>query len=253
MNSISIENSRTLRISGEHGEFQFDFDTYRGYYPGCRLTACAAGCRQFYAAGTDSSGTAHLFSSADGTVWAEMNLQPRLGPLKVSDYGDILAVFCDDDAGQLFLVGRNGCLITVPDCPRCVRARRISELPLIRAEIDRPGHRILLTDTAGKLLRLRTDTSAEYRCDRTYMEPHLGKDGVLLDLRDPDRIAADPYPGAIPCPEELLEALYEKYPRGYWLFFVCERGFLSDQAVRDAREKGFRNSWSLGGIEDLRG
>lgn len=51
-------------------------------------------------------------------------------------------------------------------------------------------------------------------------------------------------------PNELGGLLW-RMPKARPLFFFCSRGYLADQAAREARDAGFSHAFSLGGIYDI--
>lgn len=241
-----------IRFSGDPAELLFDFNmTYKGYYPFCRFTAVAAGDDLVYAAGTDQSGTPHLFSSTNGSVWAPVNIAAKLMLISVKDYGDIIRILYNRENHQPMLITRNGYLVILPDCPRCVSARQVSNCQLADAEFE--DGKVKLTDETGAVSYAMYRRSQQYLCDWSFAEPWLRKGGLLLDLRDPGKAKAAPLPYANVIAPKILEYLLGKIPRDTAVFFVCEYGFQAEEAVSEARRMGYERAYTLGGIEDIRG
>lgn len=249
-NKIEIWTGEASKDVKDVSKTVFDFNTYyKGCYPECHFTAVGICENLMYAAGTNDLGIPHLFSSADGKVWTQVNIASRLGITEESAYGDIVQILYDNCSHQSFLVTRNGYLVTLPDCPKCVRVRRVSDLPLKSGKIE--DETIYLYNVNGNCLSYPLALSVQYRCSWTYAKPHIGKDGMLLDLRDLQDAKERPINGAVIFPEELIDAFLQKYYKNMHIFFVCEKGIKADDAVREARGRGFEKAYSLGGLGDI--
>ncbi len=245
---LQLQYDGRLIILQNERERTFDFNrTYEGYYPFCRWTAVGR-WEALFLAGTDRGGVPHLFSSAGGETWTEQNIRTRIGLPDPKEYGDIIRILFEEKEHQVFLVTRNGYLVTLPDCPKCVRARRVSDRPLADARMD--GEYILLTDAYAEQIRIPSATVSQYRCAWSFAMPFLKEGGLLFDLRSREEKEL-PVPAAISIDMGDLEGLLGRMPKGRPMFFFCSHGYLADQAVRDARDAGFSHSWSLGGIFDL--
>lgn len=249
MSEINGENQIVIRGKGQKAGI-FDFNSYyRGYYPFCKFTAVAERGRCIYAAGTDEGGNPHLFLSVDGAAWEERVIVSRFHLTKASAYGRIQNILPAPDSELVFLVTENGYLVILPDCPKCVRALQLSEIPIGEGWIS--GNKICLRDIHGKVIQYFRDVAMWYRCAWTYAAPHLGKDGVLLDLRGKESRQEIPIPGAIPFEEDYLDIFLTEAPKESYLFFVCERGMKADDAVSLARARGYEKAYSLGGVGDI--
>ncbi len=247
--NLKLQSNGKLSIIRDGEAAVFDFNEfYKGYYPSCRWTSSGRGDLLFLA-GTDGSGVPHLFSSAEGETWTEHNIRTRLGLPDPEAYGDIIKILYENENRQIFLATKNGYLVTLPDCPKCVRARRVSNLALADAALE-DGH-VLLRDTAGKEMRIPVGIASQYRCAWTFAKPFLRNGGLMLDLREGADRQALPIPAAIPLDIGELDGLLGRMPKMRPLFFFCSHGYLADQAVRDARAAGFERSYSLGSIMDM--
>ncbi|MGI6058196.1 MAG: rhodanese-like domain-containing protein [Blautia sp.] len=245
MRKISIQDNSIFMIQdGEEKKFDF-VRYYKGYFPSCKLTAAGLSEHQFYVAGTDMEGTPHLYSSELGSVWTPVNLDSHYSLTTAIQYGDIVKILWDQRENQLFLASANGYLVTVPDCPKCVRSRKISDIELSDAWIE--GREICIQDTAGQCIRNSIGTIVQYRCSWSFAKPHIGVDGLLLDFRDAESVEKQRITDAVVISYDVLDKFLEKYPRDKYLFFVCEHGYLADEAAREARRKGIKKAYTLGG------
>lgn len=248
---IRINETNQIVIRREHGEEDvFDFNSYyNGYYPVCRFTAANERNNHFYAAGMDEAGCPHLFSSAGGSVWDERVIEPRFRLTEAREYGKIQNILPDTDSELLFLVTENGYLVILPDCRKCVRALHLSDLPVVEGWIS--GEKICVRDIRGNVKECLKNTASWNRCSLSYARPHLGKDGIILDLRDCEERREYPIDGSVPVKEEDLERLLEKLPAKLYLFFLCGQGGRADAAAVLARELGHEHAFSLGGVGDI--
>ncbi len=247
--NIQIQRDGKLKIFREEKTAVFDFNAnYKGYYPFCRWTAAGRG-ELMYLAGVDQEGIPHLFSSAGGETWTENNIRTRIGIPDPRDYGDIIHILYEERDRQLFLVSKNGFLVTLPDCPKCVRARLVSEHKLTDAKMGE-GY-LLLTDEYGEQIRIPTGTAAQYRCAWSFAKPFLEDGGLLFDLRSSREEIKMPVSSAIRMDINDLDGLLGRMPKSRPMFFFCSHGYLADQAARDARGAGFERSYSLGSLFDM--
>lgn len=248
---IKINENNQIVIQRECGEESiYDFNSYyKGYYPFCRFTAVNERNNHFYAAGMDEAGCPHLFSSAGGIVWDERVIEPRFRLTAVREYGKIQDILPDPHSELLFLVTENGYLVILPDCRKCVRALYLSDLPVVGGWIK--GERICLRDIRGNVKECLKNTASWHRCSLSYAMPHLGKDGILLDLREYDERQEFSIAGSVPIEETDLEHLLERLSAELYLFFVCGQGARADAAAALARELGHEHAFSLGGMGDI--
>ncbi len=243
---VRLQKDGKLMVIRNNGACIFDFNqNYEGYYPSCRWTAAGRG-EILYLAGTDDNEVPHLFSSAGGETWTEQNIRTRIGLPDPMEYGDIIQILWEGKNRQLFLVTKNGYLVTLPDCSKCVRARHVSDRRLIDAKIE--GEVIFLIGEGGEQIRIPVGSASQYRCSWSFAMPFLKEGGLLFDLRDAVERQLLPVPVAIRMEIGDLEGLLGGMTKGRPLFFFCGHGYLADQAVRDARQAGFVHAYSLGGI-----
>lgn len=235
MKTISIDLSGRIKISNtDTAPACFDFNTYyRGYYPACEFTAAGIVGSFFYAAGSDMTGVPHLFRSMDGTIWEEQNITPKYHFPDPKDYGNPKKILSAGESDTFYLITENGYLLTIPDCPECVRARKISDVCLTDGWIEKDM--ICVQDINNSVTDYPLYSAAQHRRSWAFAARHLGKDGILFDLRDTGNFAGDTV----------------QYPKDFYLFFFCEKGYKADEAVRLARADGFYKAYSLGGVQDI--
>lgn len=245
MRTIRIGPDGVPRLGTDGAETGFDFNQYyHGFFPACRWTSAGSG-KLLYLAGTDAKGLPHLFSSRSGEVWTEMNIRPRMSLLQPECYGDIVSILYDTQSRVVFLATRGGCLVTLPDCPQCVRARIVCFGPLASGRLEED--QLILTEADGTEHMMFKDLETEYRCTWSFALPYLQSGGYAVDLRQ----AGDPLP-AMARVQVLPSDGWDSLPSDTPLFFFCESGVLADAAARRAREAGHALAYSLGGVDDIR-
>ena len=250
MKEFSVTEDNKLKLAEVPGSFRIiDFNAlYHGYYPALTFTAAACARDMYYAAGMDEDGVPHLFMSLLGDVFTEVNITVKNGLIPPSAYGNILSILEDVKSGILFLTGENGYLVTLPDCPKCVRARKVSALPLTEGRLD--DDMIVLRDISGHEIRRPVYSEAVYRCSFEFAAPHLKQGGIIVDLRAAEE-RRPVLPRSVSVPEERREEFYSTCPKDTYIFFLCETGIRADEEAREARERGFINSYSLGSPDDI--
>ncbi|HAL73467.1 MAG TPA: hypothetical protein DCM45_00060 [Clostridiales bacterium] len=239
----------TLLANLGQGWVPFDFNTfYAGLYPECTYTALTYTGSEFFLAGLDGGGCPHLFTSLLGGVWEMRSLSavhPLLGTQQVSC--EIIQILHDAEQNQTFLICRRGQLVTLSDCPKCIRICQVTtgELTGGRLEADQ----ICLMKSDGTMLNLPIQDIAQLRVTFSFAQQHLQLNpGVIVDLRLPAEFAEKSLPGSIQVPMEGFYDWLSGQSPSRSLFFVCRTGLMADDAVRLARSQGFRQAWSLGGI-----
>ncbi len=256
--TIQITEQNQILLSNNGAEEQLDFNTlYKGYYPDCVWTKAVVCDDTFFLAGTDTSGIPFLFSSLSGKVWTEVNIRTRLPVITPKEYGEIKEILYDDGTRQMYLVTENGILVTLPDCPKCVRARKVMDTKAVGAKIT--DGKICIDSEDGSHKEIPVDIAAEYRCAQSFAKEVLKTGGFVIDLRSEDEQKTTmsairglfPIEKVFPFPAENIEMLFEKLPKDTPLFFLCEYGYKADEAARLGRRSGFSQAYSLGGIEDV--
>ncbi|MDR3248061.1 MAG: rhodanese-like domain-containing protein [Treponema sp.] len=228
---------------------QFDFNgTYAGYYPACSFTAAAYAGGVFYLAGLDGSGCPQLFSSLMGGVWEIRDLtmrHPILGHQRPS--GEVLRILYAETVEQLFLVCRHGQLVTLPDCPHCVRILQVGEGEVVDGAIE--GSLIIIHFADGTRQTVPIAYAAQYRVSMSFVKEKLDRgEATLVDLRSPAEYEQYRLPHSINITMDRLHEWLAAREKHETLVFLCRLGIQADRAVEFAREQGFSRSYSLGGI-----
>jgi rhodanese-related sulfurtransferase len=245
---LALDQNGGLLFSRGGSWEPYDFNTlHKGYEPSCFFTAIAYASGLIYIAGVDESGLPHIFASLSGEAWERLNLAmliPGGGSIRAS--GRIARILHDPSGNQLFLACQNGQLVTLPDCPKCVKVRQAVYGEVTDARIDKEDIVLILADGSEK--RVPIDDAAQLRVSLSYVrEKLLPNGGLLVDLR-PE--GAPPFPDSVCAPFESLADWLELQDKSRPLVFVCERGARSGYAARLARKNGFGKAYSLGGIKD---
>ena len=247
MSEISSDNKFIIDGLDSH---IFDFnDTMRDIILNAVFTAMAQRGRCIYVAGSDDKGLPHLFLSTDGSVWEERVITSRFGIISVEDYGRIVSILLSVENEPVYLIAENGYLITIPDCPKCVRARYVSDKRLMNGRLE--DDYILVCDIEGNKSRYLINSAMGYRCAWDFAKPYLGNAGIVIDFRSENERKKLKLPCSINMPEEFLEKFLNKCSKSMYLFFICDHGYKADDAVNVARTNGFHNAYSLGGVGDV--
>ena len=236
-----------LFIKQEAGFVPYDFNgIYAGYYPACTFTALARAGGLFLLAGQDGDGLPHVFSSLLGGVWEERSLvarHPLLGDRRAE--GRITRILWDEEKNQVFLLcGRQ--LVTLPDCPRCLR---ITDLAGEGEEARLEGREIVIRLRGGGGQRIPLDKVAQYRVSREYLAGLLKEGGLLVDLRG----GGERRHGVCSVPLEEVPDWLEGQERERPLVFFCRTGVNADRMARYARGQGFTRAYSMGELDEIAG
>ena len=129
---MRLEDGSLYRCPMDQDLWEFyDFNRiYAGFYPACLFTALSVQRGLFYAAAIDAEGETHVYTSIAGEVWDAVNLTTTgiFGRDKAS--GRVLKIFGSTKLDQVFLLTDAGQLITLPNCPKCVRILRLGGNPV---------------------------------------------------------------------------------------------------------------------------
>jgi len=228
----------------------FDFNAlYQGEYPVCTWTALAWVNEEFYLAGIDAQGNPHLFTSLLGSVWEQRTLtahHPLFGSQRVT--GRIVRILHEPQERQVFLICSSGQLVTLADCPKCLRIQQVSTDGLRDGRLEN-GMIVLVRNEDGSEILIRPQDAAQHRVAWDFAQPFLADgQGLVVDLRSPDEFTASHLPGSQQVSLTELSDWLTDQPRKKALFFVCRAGVQADDAVRLARKRGFSKAWSLGGL-----
>ena len=233
-------------------EMKFN-EIYQGYYPTCSFTALECFDQGFFAAGlSEEDGYPYVFGSLLGGVWDQLNL---IGKSPISDYvrvtGKVNGILCDENTNQVFLLCDNGELVTLPDCPKCVRIKRVAEVGIKEGYINGEALQLMLEN--GEKLRVPLHEAVQFRISVSYATHQLTKTGgSLVDLRGEERQSVERRieGGISVLPLDVPDWL-NSVPKDAFIAFFCSYGINADDAVRYARSKGYSNAYSLGGIKQF--
>jgi rhodanese-related sulfurtransferase len=220
---------------------------YKNYYPSCVFTALENYNGVFYLAALDQNARPHLFTSLLGGVWEQVGLiaeDPLSGQTRAE--GKILRILHDPKRRLVFLICANGQLVTLPDCPQCVRIRQVVDGEVEDGKIEGDGIRLSLAEGGTKTIPL--EDAAQYRASLSFVKEKILPRGLLADLRSPEEFAADRLPQSVNIPMGRLSSWLAPRDKDAPLAFVCRTGVLADTAVLLARSLGFTRVYSLGGI-----
>ncbi|MEE0199479.1 MAG: rhodanese-like domain-containing protein [Muricomes sp.] len=213
-------------------------ETYQGYYPFCRFTHLIATDVDFVAAGLGEDGLPYVFRSIWGGVWDMVNLTGKdllNGYVRVS--GKVNEMLFDCRTKQIFLFCDNGELVTLPDCPKCIKIKRVAEEALIHGSI---AQEVLCIQTAsGSRVNVPLREAVQIRVSVSYAKQKVKEGGTIIDLRETEL-------------DDLPDILDEgRLRKDLFLGFLCEYGVQADEAARYARRHGFAKAYSLGGSNPL--
>lgn len=243
-------------------------ENYQGYYPFCTFTAIAATDVDFVAAGVGEDGLPYVYRSVMGGVWESANLlagSPLNGFVRAS--GKVNRIVYDGTSRQIFLLCANGELVTMPDCPKCVRVRKVTDCALVDGQIQTEingllpeqsisGQRLVLINERGEKIILNQYEMTQVRASLSYVREQLKKGGFLVDLRKKDGAETDFLGGirkeqVLHIESEELEEWLSVQPRELFVAFLCEYGTQADEAAHYARRHQFSRAYSLGGAGEL--
>lgn len=250
-------------------------ENYAGYYPACTFTAIAATDVDFVAVGNGEDGLPYVYRSLMGGVWESANLMVGStlnGFVRAS--GKINQMLYDHQTRQIFLLCDNGELVTMPDCPKCVRVRKVTDCALVAGRVEdesgawnvsragrsgnvrygASGPRLLLVNARSEEIILNAYEMTQVRASFTYVKEQLEQGGWLIDLRGKKRAGMSagisPEQVLYMCMDEVVEWL-EEQPEETFLAFLCEYGTQADEAAHYARRRHFPRAYSLGGAGEL--
>lgn len=223
-------------------------EQYRGYYPPCRFTAIAATEKGFVAAAVDGQEKPLLFRSMLGGVWERAELVCREG----IPSGRIIRILVGEKPEQLFLCCDNGELITVPDCPRCMKLRRVSNETVLDAALC--GDQILLTLQKDASVAVPLRELSQMRVHPDWALKALSQGAALVDLGcHPASPFAQSWAKVLLARAERVEAeaLEDWLPmqsKDRKLIFLCDYGVQAERAAGTARRLGYAQAYFLDGI-----
>lgn len=224
-------------------------ENYAGYYEPCYFTALACTSKDFVVAGLGKNGLPYVYRSLYGGVWDQINLtggNPVSGWVRAS--GRIQGILYDHVTDQLFLYCDNGQLVTLPDCPKCVRIRQVADQAIISGAVSQDHLALKLMD--GTELKVGMGDVMQLRISYSYAKKRLSAGGVVVwlgqDMPEPE---LDKLTGALPerLSMENLRNWLGLQPKDMFIAFWCDFGTQADEAAACARRMGYTKAFSLGG------
>lgn len=161
---------------------------YAGYYTPCHFTALVGTNVDFAAAGTGADGLPYVFRSLRGGVWDQVALigkTPMDGMVQAR--GRVNAMLFEPATEQIFLLCDSGELVTLPDCPKCVRIRKVADQAIVSGRIF--GETLELSLLDGMVLKVGISDVVQYRISYSYARGYLASHGgtiVWLGQGQPD-------------------------------------------------------------------
>ncbi len=236
-----------LNDAGDWEELKFN-EIYSGYYPHCTFTAIECFEGGFVAAGMGDDGLPLAFHSILGGVWDSMDL---VESSMINGYkraaGRINAILYDNRIKQFFLLCGNGEIVTLPDCPKCVRIKRVSEVGIKGGSIE--GDRIILLLENGDKMHLPLQDTVQYRISFTYAKQLLSSGGYLVDLRHEARRSVEGVvEGSLSISMDGIYDWLSGVDKQANIVFFCSYGIHADEMVHYTRSHGYPNTYSLGGV-----
>ena len=251
--SFALTGDGRLWLKKEAGEWEeYEFNKmYEGYYPYCRFNNigyCESG---FLAAGLSEDASPLLFRSLLGQVWEQVDLFGKsavLGYIKAT--GRINKILYDDHSNQILLLCANGDIITLPNCPKCARIKKITEGGIIDGVIKQDT--LYLTLENGDQIRIPMQEALQYRISLSYARQQLENGGYMIDLRSEVRRKAEGnLEGSLPVSTDDIDNWLTEKEKNTFLTFFCSYGINADEVAQKARSLGFSMAFSLGGIKPL--
>lgn len=221
---------------------------YDGYYPKCKFKHILAAKGGFIAVAEGMHGQPYVYRSITGNVWEPIPLTGKNpdGEYKKAE-SRIIAALCHEKNNQIFFVCENGELITLPDCPDCVKFQKISCERLSKARWkDEKKEFIILTNVSGGERLLAIHQLSQFQITLSYAKQYCRSAYWVWIGEDGNRLVSES------CPEKNICLKFNQLPewlgtisRDTVICFACNNGTKSELAAYAARKKGYVNSYFL--------
>lgn len=244
------QNGDIWRKKQEQWEvFPFN-DLYKGYYPHTTFTELFHCRRGLFAAGYQDDGKPILYNSILGEVWERVNLKVSSPFLELQEpQGKICKILYENVNDQLFLLTSAGEIVTLPDCPKCVKIFRATESEILDGSMEEDVLRLVLKNGEMEVL---IGNINQFRVSMEYAWKKVKETGILVDLRREEQVEKEgTLEGSISLNSDELEEFIKGKAKDDYLFFICSYGVQADQAVWYARSHGFTHAFSIGGYHTL--
>lgn len=221
---------------------------YDGYYPKCKFKHILAAKSGFIAVGEGADGCAYAYRSIMGNVWEPIPLTGKNldGECKKAESG-IVAALCHEKNSQIYFVCENGDLITLPDCPDCIKFQKISYEKVSKARWkDEKKDYIVLINVSGKERLVDINQLSQFQITLSYAKQHFSSGYWVWIGDDTNRLKLEN------CSGKMISLQFDQLSQ--WLgtvgkdtsiCFVCKNGTKSELAAYTARKKGYLNSYFL--------
>lgn len=160
--------------------------------------------------------------------------------------GEIRRILRDGDTGQIFFLTGQGELVVLPDCPKCMKIRKVSDKPLVDGKIDKEKLELTLED--GSQLEIPKFIVEQFRVSFSYAEQKKTEPYILVNLQKKLH-NKETFPNAVFVQPEDVPDWLEEIEKEWYIFFLCEWGIQADEAAHYARRNGWNRAYSLGGIK----
>ena len=255
-------------------------EMYAGYYEPCFFTALIGTRQDFVAAGMQENGLPCVYRSLYGGVWDQTMLaggNPVTGIIRAS--GKINGMVYEPLSNQVFMYCDNGELITLPDCPKCVKIRTVTDQAIVAGEIR--DKKLGLTLADGQVIEVLMSDVSQYRISYSYTAGVLQSSGGTVvwlgqgaaDLvkltgsrkvditqkRSDAQNSSEKAESAnksvdikhISMALEAVPGWLSSQRADSFIAFWCDFGTQADEAADMARRMGFSRAFSLGGAKPL--
>ena len=231
--------------------FSWSVLDYGAYYQEQAVFYQAASAGQtYYVIGAKENGAPLLIESTGGSVWSQRELNfvdgtpADLSKLRLSDI-----IW---DGQQAVAAGSDGSLLTLPSCTQCNKLQKIADVPLWGIAYN--GGRLAAVGKDGFAKVITTDAVRQYKISADEALKKQRNGAVIIDVRSSEEYQKKHVKGSI---QIALDRVKEQLPRqlpdkNTELIFYCSKGVRSQTALEVAKQLGYQNVYSLGGLDDWR-
>lgn len=246
--AISANGWVFTTYDGQHWQEMNFNHIYEGYMPPCSFASAAWCDGRFQVVGQDEDGPV-LLSSTGGTVWNRHTLEPHdtLGQIRLPKHEHFLSICWSETVQQAFITTDEGLIYVLPSCPKCMK---VDTVPMDKAVCCAESKGLLLllgADDQLQLLDVASRRQTEMDLSQAIIEFSQG--ALLIDVRSARDAQLDPAVNAINIPlEQLAEHLKEAAKPAQELLFLCDFGFLAEDAVQIAAQSGYYRAYNVGSV-----
>ena len=172
-----------------------------------------------------------------------MTVDPAGGQIRTR--GRIIRIIYADELRQVLLITDAGQVVTLPDCPKCLRIHPFSGTP---TDARLAGSNLEIKLEGGAEARIPLYALAQYRVSWSFADHMVRRGAIIADLREAGEFARGHLPGSENVPFESLGDWLATRSKSETLLFLCRTGVLADEAADYARGGGWQNAYSMGGL-----